>query len=321
METVIGTNIQHAAKLLMADEVVAIPTETVYGLAGNACSETALLKIFNTKQRPLHNPLILHVASLEQAMPFCLHIPETVKALTEKFWPGPLTLLLPKKPGSLPNLLNNNLPEIAVRVPDHPLTLALLNQLPFPLAAPSANPFGYISPTTPEHVLKQLGGKIPYILDGGPCKRGIESTIVRVTEEGITVLRPGAIPAEKIAEFTDEVHQHTPQPREKIVAPGMLDQHYAPRTPLTLLDTIPPDWVSSSTPNRGFLLFNSPLEGVPASKQIILSASGDLREAAENLYAALHALDTMGLDEIVAEKMPPHGLGVAINDRLLRASH
>jgi L-threonylcarbamoyladenylate synthase len=229
-------------------------------------------------------------------------------------------MLLPKKPGTVPDVLNNSLPEIAVRIPDHPLTLALLQELDFPLAAPSANPFGYISPTTPDHVMKQLGGKIPYILDGGPCRRGIESTIVRFDGDEVVVLRQGAIPTETILQTVEKVRLHV-QKSATVVAPGMLASHYAPRTKLILVDDAAKELTNLPTGNYGALLFDHSLNSLPAANQIVLSPTGDAEESAARLYAALHELDAQGFDLIVAERHPNTGVGAAINDRLTRAAH
>lgn len=314
---IIGKDIAKVSELLKQGELVAIPTETVYGLAANALDSQAVLSIFETKQRPAFDPLIVHAHSLESLGRYVLDIPEKARWLAEAFWPGPLTLLLPKT-HLIPDLVTAGLPTVAVRVPNHPLTLDLLSTLNFPLAAPSANPFGYISPTTAEHVAAQLGNKIPYILNGGECTVGIESTIVGFYDQTPTVMRLGGLRLEDIEAIIGQVAttlHSTSNPQ----APGMLKGHYAPKKPLYLVsrEEMTRQQVS---PETGFLLFERPngLEGGP--NHLILSPEGDFREAAHNLFAYLRELDHMPVREIWAEKLPDRDLGRAINDRLLRAS-
>ncbi|HNH60761.1 MAG TPA: L-threonylcarbamoyladenylate synthase, partial [Cyclobacteriaceae bacterium] len=221
-----GVDIAKAVELLTHDELVAIPTETVYGLAGNALSRTAVTKIFSVKNRPQFDPLIVHVPNLDKANDYVAEIPEQAKKLADKFWPGPLTLLLKKK-SIIPDLVTAGLDTVGIRCPDHSLTRQLLQALPFPLAAPSANPFGYVSPTKPEHVNEQLGTKIQYILDGGPCPIGIESTIVGFEDNVPVVYRMGGLSLEAIEETIGNVKlmtHSTSNPK----APGQLKSHYAP---------------------------------------------------------------------------------------------
>ena len=314
-----GSDIAHAAARLRAGELVAIPTETVYGLAANATNPQAVEGIFTAKQRPTHNPLILHFADLGAVQAYVAEFPPAALALAKRFWPGPLTLLLPKRDGMVLDIVNNGLPVVAVRVPAHPMTLELLRQLDFPVAAPSANPFGYISPTTAGHVESQLGDKIAYILDGGPCPSGIESTIVRFENGHPVVLRHGAIPLEAIEEVAGNTTVQT-KATKVTIAPGMLASHYSPRTPLVLVEAAQSYLDQLETGNYGALVLQTPLTGVAEAKQMVLSSSGNLVEAAQNLYAAMHFLDSLGLDLIVAELLPQIGLGAAINDRLSRAS-
>ncbi len=295
---------------------MAIPTETVYGLAADALNPDAVLGIFKAKNRPTFNPLIIHVASVAQAMPYVADFPPLAQALAAACWPGPLTLLLPKKP-VVPDLVTAGNDRVAIRVPDHPLTLALLERLDFPLAAPSANLFGYISPTDAQHVQAQLGDKIAYLLDGGPAKIGIESTIVGFDESGQPLIyRQGGISQEAIEAITGPVGilTHTGQP----LSPGMLKSHYAPRTPLITGDIAA---LIRQHPEKklGILAFQHPYDGVPPAQQRCLSPTGNLDEAAKNLFAALHQLDALGLDLILAGQAPEQGLGRAINDRIERA--
>ena len=292
-----------------------MPTETVYGLAGNALDPDAVLTIFRVKNRPSFDPLIVHIDSLDKLDQFVTKVPEAARRLAEAFWPGPLTLLLPKR-ALIPDLVTAGLPTVAVRIPNHPLTLELLRSLDFPLAAPSANPFGYISPTTALHVADQLGDQIPYILDGGPAGIGLESTIVGFEEDIPTVFRLGGMALEDIEEVIGPVSVRT-HSTSNPKAPGMLSNHYAPRTPLVLLAP-----GESPPPNEraGALAFRQPFGGLNPDFQRVLSETGDLNEAAKNLFAHLRALDTLPVDIIYAQSMPNQGLGSAINDRLRRAS-
>lgn len=312
----IGKDLDYAIQLLAGEELVAIPTETVYGLAGNALSVEAVVKIFAVKNRPAFDPLIIHTNAIDRLPAWTYPLPEPLVLLAEKFMPGPLTLLVPKRP-IIPDLVTAGLPLVAVRIPRHPLSLQLLEKLDFPLAAPSANPFGYISPTTARHVEQQLGDKIKYILDGGACKIGLESTIVGLEKGVVTIFRKGGLTVEVIEEVVGPVkvrgHSHSnPQ------APGMLQSHYAPRIPLQLgnLQELYRQHIGQRV---GVLAFQKGLEQVPEEEQILLSPAGDLQEAARELFAAMRQLDRMKIDVILAEPFPETGLGRAINDRLRRA--
>jgi len=315
----IGVDIEKAAAFLRQGKLVAIPTETVYGLAGNALDVKAVSSIFQTKNRPSFDPLILHVASLEQVSPFVSEFPEKLKRLAEAFWPGPLTLLLPRK-SIVPDLVTSGLDRVAVRVPNHPLTLALLGQLDFPLAAPSANPFGYISPTQAAHVAAQLGAQIPFILDGGACAVGLESTIVGMEEEQVIIYRLGGLELSKIESVvgTVTVQAHsTSNPS----APGQLASHYAPQKPFILgnLGELVPQLIQQGK-KVGVLSFSTHFPSLSADCQVVLSASQDLTEAAQRLFMAMRLLDESQAELIVAEFVPEIGLGRAINDRLKRAA-
>lgn len=313
----IGKDIDRAKQLLMEGKLVAIPTETVYGLAANALNEKAVLEIFKAKGRPHFDPLIVHVASLAQAETLASNFPEKAKVLAQKFWPGPLTLLVPKK-GTVPDIVTSGLNTVGLRCPDQELTLQLLKSLSFPLAAPSANPFGYVSPTTPQHVNEQLGDKVAYILDGGECRVGIESTIVGFENEQATVLRLGGLAIEKIEHFTGPllVQLHSSSNPH---APGQLQSHYAPGKKI-ILGTEAQLQAQAHT-NAGTIMFYKALTGIPANRQIILSPNRNLEEAAQHLFAALRTLDKTSIDVILAELVPDTGLGRAINDRLRRAAH
>ncbi len=310
----ISAHIDTALKHLVANDLVAIPTETVYGLAGNALNELAISRIFEVKRRPKFDPLIAHVGAFSTLDQLVRYIPEKARKLADQFWPGPLTLLLPKKQ-EVPDLLTSGSDRVAVRVPDHPLTLALLKKLDFPLAAPSANPFGYVSPTTAQHVADQLGEDIPYILDGGSCTIGLESSIVGFEDDEVIVYRLGGLPLEKIIDSVGPVRVHLNKSSNP-QAPGMLKSHYSPGKQVVLgdLETLIQDTKSKRV---GIISFNQVFEGL---QQFTLSPSGDMQEAAANLFKALRELDGAPIDIILAEKVPDQGLGKAINDRLERAA-
>ena len=325
MDTLLGTDLAHAAALLRAGELVAIPTETVYGLAGHGLREDSLRRIFAVKGRPLTNPLILHFASVEQLPAYVrmAAVPAAAHRLLAAFSPGPLTLLLPREPAVVPDLVTAGLPDVAVRIPAHALVQDLLRRLDFPLAAPSANPFGYISPTRPAHVLSQLGGHIPYVLDGGACQAGIESTVVGFGPAGEPVVyRPGAISLEMLQAVVPATRMRTaPEKARPAASPGLLPYHYSPHTPLQLFGpghaALPPFDVATT----GALTLREPLPGLPAAQQIVLSPGrGDLAEAAHGLYAALHQLDALGLQLLLAERLPNTSLGLALNERLEKAA-
>ena len=315
----VGTDIQKASTYLQQGQLVAIPTETVYGLAGNALDVKAVSSIFETKDRPSFDPLILHVASLEQVNPFVSSFPEKLKRLAEAFWPGPLTVLLPRQ-ASVPDLVTSGLDRVAVRVPNHPLTLALLAQLDFPLAAPSANPFGYISPTQAAHVEAQLGTQIPYILDGGACAVGLESTIVGMEWEQVVIYRLGGLELSKIESLvgpvTVQAHS-TSNPS----APGQLASHYAPRKPFLVgeLNELVPKLIQEGKA-FGVLSFSTHFPALPSDREFVLSPSQDLQEAAQRLFMGMRLLDESDAAVILAEFVPEIGLGRAINDRLKRAA-
>lgn len=311
----IGKDINKAKHLLEQGGLVAIPTETVYGLAANALNPDAVIRIFEAKNRPQFDPLIVHVPSLENARRYVAGVPDKAEALASAFWPGPLTLLLEKKE-IVSDLVTAGLPTVGIRCPDHPLTRALLDVIDFPLAAPSANPFGYISPTTPEHVQQQLGDKIGYILDGGPCQIGLESTIVGFDNDGGIVYRNGGLKIEDIEKVIGKVRlqivsSSNPQ------APGQLQSHYAPMKRL-VVGNIEELMLQHASEPVGVLSFKKDWQ---TPYQYILSPSGNTEEAARNFFAGLRALDALPVHVILAEYVPEAGLGKAINDRLRRASY
>ncbi|GCD77165.1 threonylcarbamoyl-AMP synthase [Thermaurantimonas aggregans] len=315
----IGTDIQKAAALLQAGEVIGMPTETVYGLAGNALNAQAVAKIFAIKKRPTFDPLIVHIFDLSQIELLSKSsLSESFYVLANRFWPGPLTLVV-EKSDAVPDIVTSGLSTVGIRMPAHPMAQQLLRLCNLPLAAPSANPFGYISPVTAEHVARQLGDQVPYILDGGRCQIGLESTIVDCTVTPARILRKGGISVEKIAEalgYQPDVLSHsTDNPK----APGMLSSHYAPRKKLILTDQKSVFSYYHNKNNIAFLRYRTPIKQHPIQR--ILSPNGSDAEAAANLFYFLRELDEMSeIDLIVAEKAPDKGLGPAINDRLQRAA-
>lgn len=313
----ITNSIDKAIHALTKDEVVAIPTETVYGLSANAYSEKAVEKIFDLKKRPMYNPLIVHIKGASSLTEVAQNIPDTAYKLAEIFWPGPLTLLLEKQP-HVSDLVTSGKKTVAVRVPDHPLTLELLENLPFPLVAPSANIFGSISPTCTEHVYKYFGNSIE-ILEGGECRKGIESTIIGFDNQHPIVYRHGSIPAEEIEKITGKLKTITNNDQSP-EAPGMLSRHYAPNTDTYLTDDVPGSLQKFEGKRIGLLLYKQPIQHENITHQEVLSASANLDEAAKNFYAFLHHLDSKNLDVIIAERLPESGLGKTINDKLERAT-
>ncbi len=263
---VIGTDIEQAANLLRTGKLVAIPTETVYGLAANAFIEPAVVSIFEAKQRPAFDPLIVHTHSINQFEQIAVHIPDLAYKLAEAFMPGPVTLILPRNP-QIPLLVTSGNELVGVRIPDHPLTLNLLQQLDFPVAAPSANPFGYVSPTTAQHVAQQLGERIPYILDGGPCQVGIESTIIQIINSQVAILRLGGLAIEQIEAVIGKPIHHIKTSSSNPKAPGMLSSHYAPRKKV-ILGNINENLKKYDPQKNGHLVFSEFVRGSAARAAI-----------------------------------------------------
>ena len=320
MKTETGVDISTAASYLTNGELVAIPTETVYGLAANALNEDAVLNIYAAKNRPQFNPLIMHVASFEQAKKYIKDIPAEAEQLAAAFWPGPLTMLFNKQQ-NVPDLVTAGSKRVAIRVPNHPLTLQLLSQLEFPVAAPSANPSGYVSPTTAEHVYEGLQSKIPYILDGGACGVGVESTIIGWNENGETELyRLGGIAVEQIEAVIGKTIKHHKKVTDNPNTPGQLKSHYATHTPLYLgnIDELLPLFADKKII---LINFNQYRDEIKKEQQFVLSANGNANEAAKNLFRVLREADNMDADVILAELLPDEGLGRAVNDRMERAQH
>ncbi len=318
--------VSRAARLLAGGELVALPTETVYGLAADAAQPQAIAAIFQAKERPFFDPLIVHVPGAEWLERIARPGPgerALVQRLVAAFWPGPLTILLPRHPEAVPDIVTAGSPFVAVRMSAHPVFTAVLREFGRPVAAPSANRFGRISPTTGAHVERELAGRIPLILDAGPTLHGLESTIVALETggDGLRILRPGPVTAEMLGTFAAVSAGSAPTGQEK-AAPGQLPGHYAPRTPLRLLrtgETVPTD---AGERRHGLLAYRHdvPVAGGPYTRTETLCATGDLREAAANLFAALRTLDDAGLDLILAQEVPENGLGVAIMERLRRAA-
>ena len=317
-------NLAYLARQLRAGELVAVPTETVYGLAANALDARACAKIFRAKGRPTHDPLIVHIHSLAQLTLLCEPNSSALK-VARKFWPGPLTLVLPKK-SVVPALVTSGRDSVAVRMSSHRLFRRLLKLTNLPLAAPSANPFGYISPTSAEHVRQSLGTKIRFILDGGAAQIGVESTILDLRDpKRPSILRPGAITA---AQLTRALGRRVTNAKKISVrhdtaagqvAPGMLARHYSPRTPVVLHARLPSMAHAGRNPAEAFVYLRRPAG--PATPNVFwLDERGDLRGVARRLFATLRKLDGMKLARIHVERAPNQGLGQAINDRLSRAA-
>jgi L-threonylcarbamoyladenylate synthase len=317
VKTEISTDRNAAVELLRQGEVVALPTETVYGLAADALDPIAVAKIFEAKGRPRFDPLIVHLPDrdwLDKIANLQKQDRQLLGKLAEKFWPGPFTIVLPKR-DVVPEIVTAGLETVAVRISAHPVFAEIVRGFGKPLAAPSANRFGRISPTTAKHVLDELGGLIPLIIDAGSTTHGIESTIVAVRDGRIEVLRRGPIMSEQLSAFGEVAIGKS---GAKISAPGQLASHYAPKTTLRLLDDVKS---FESRGRRCALLAWTPLKSDDRFVAIRnLSEKQDLREAAANLFRYLRELDELDVAFIVAERVPDHGLGAAILDRLTRAS-
>jgi L-threonylcarbamoyladenylate synthase len=331
VKTVLSTDRTAAIELLRQGDVVALPTETVYGLAADALNPIAVAKIFEAKDRPRFDPLIIHLPNrswLEKIADLTGQDRKLILKLTDEFWPGPFTIVLAKRE-IVPEIVTAGLDTVAIRISAHPVFSAIVRELDQPLAAPSANRFGRVSPTTAQHVLDELEGRIPLIIDAGPTQHGIESTIVAIRSSKIEILRRGPVTPERLLEFAEI--NIAPLPERKISAPGQLPSHYAPKTPLHLIDDAA-TFSPSQNQRVGLLAWTggSPslasrrLESRGSKPFVVvrkLSEQQNMREAAANLFRYLRELDALRLDLIVAERVPPQGLGAAIMDRLERAAH
>lgn len=318
MNTQISNDIEKAAELLKNGSVVGIPTETVYGLGASIFNSKAIDYIFELKKRPRTNPLIVHISSIDQLADLTTDFPEAAQKLAEKFWPGSLTMVLPKS-DKIPNQITANKSSVAIRIPNHPIFLDLIN-LVGPIAAPSANPYERISPTTADHVAKYFPNGLSMVLEGGACENGIESTIVGFENNKAIIYRLGSISVEEIEAVIGQVEIKN-EAKGVSIAPGMSEKHYAPITKTILTDAID-DFIDDFEAQKiGVIRFKSEQKHPAVLKQFTLSPSGDLKEAAAKIYAYLHELDHLKLDFILVEPLPNTGLGVSINDRLKRATH
>ncbi len=312
-------SIRRAARTIKTGGLVAFPTETVYGLGCDAMNANAAAKVFEVKQRPQFDPLIVHIADLKQLEMVIASLPAVGQRLIDTFWPGPLTLVLPKQP-AIPDLVTAGLSTVAVRMPNHPVAQTLIREAGTPIAAPSANPFGYVSPTTAQHVADGLGNRVDLILDDGPCPIGVESTIVSLVGSHPELLRPGSITIEQLSTVIGSIHRAAPV-NEIPIAPGQLSRHYATRTPVTILASTGARPILNDDERAGLLIFSHARDSDNRFTAVeVLSITGDLREAARHLFAALRRLDSLGLDRIYAEPCQEEGLGVAIMDRLRRCA-
>lgn len=315
----ISKDINLAVSILQQEGIIGFPTETVYGLAGNIFSEKAVKQIYEVKQRPMFNPLIAHLKGIEQLDAVATQIPAKAYQLAEAFWPGPLTLVLEKQ-AHIPDWITAGKSTVALRVPAHPMALALLKQLDFPLAAPSANPFSTVSPTSAVHVENYFGDQLPLVLDGGECQRGIESTIIGFENQQPVLYRHGSITVEEIETVIGPLLVKN-QNNEAPEAPGMLLKHYSPATKFILTDDIESIIENRIEQKIGLITLNRTITHPAVNTCIPLSLQANLAEAAANLYATMHQLDRLGLDLIIAEYMPDTGLGRSMNDRMKRASY
>lgn len=307
-----------AAATLRDGGLVAFPTETVYGLGADATNATAVAKIFDAKDRPRFDPIIVHLADAGDLETVTTHVSPVADLLARSFWPGPLTMVLPRGE-TIPPIVSAGLPTVGVRVPDHPIATQLIQLADRPIAAPSANRFGRISPTTAAHVSGQLAEHLDGILDGGPCRVGVESTVVDLSGPRPRLLRHGGVTHEQLQEVVGpvEIHRGTQPVDQAAPAPGMLARHYAPNTPIVLV-TDPP--AEPPGPRAGLLSLTRPGSTDGWARIEVLSETGDLVEATAGFFAALHRLDDAELEQIVAHGFPETGLGVALNNRLERAA-
>lgn len=322
LKTIVCQDVSTASAMLRNGQLVAFPTETVYGLGADARNPESVARIFESKQRPTFDPLIVHVTGTDSAKSITSQFPKIAEQLAAAFWPGPLTLVLPKSP-IIPDLVTAGLPGVGIRIPSHPVALRLLTEAGCPVAAPSANPFSQISPTTAQHVLDGLAGRIDAVLDGGPCGIGVESTVLSLMAERPTILRPGGLPIEEIEAVVGPVERAIPDDSQENAAqpaPGMLSRHYAPRTRLLIIS--PDEEARPVSGHRsGLLTYGTRAEDDRFQKTVRLAESDNLRTCAAHFFAGLRSLDAENLDVIIARSFPATGLGIALNDRLRRAAN
>lgn len=320
LDTTLINDTVDAANRLRAGQLVAFPTETVYGLGANALDPIAVARIFEAKNRPDFDPLIVHLADFEQLDTVTRRVPDVARALADQFWPGPLTMVLPKS-DAVPDLVTSGLDGVGVRIPRHDIARQLLRAADCPVAAPSANPFGGVSPTTAVHVLQGLSGRIDAVLDGGPCPVGVESTVVSLMNDKPVVLRLGGLPLEALEEVTGPIEVACANPEKDDAAqpaPGMLSRHYAPGASIVPIEA--DAVIQSAGPRTALLTWGTALAEGEYLAVERLSRSDDLQECAANFFAALRSLDAANPDVIIARRFPDHGLGRTLNDRLQRAS-
>jgi len=310
-----GAARERAAGLLREGDIVAFPTETVYGLGADAFNPEAVAKIFELKKRPRFDPLIVHIAGRETVETLAASVPDAAVRLMERFWPGPLTVILPKRP-VVPDIVTAGLATVGVRMPNHPVALDLIKRLGRPVAAPSANPFGYMSATTARHVARLFDDGLPLVLDGGPASYGIESTVVSISGGRVRVHRHGSVSMEELAACVGEVFEKKQDGEGVYEAPGETPYHYAPHTPLRVIG----DASEIKVENSAFLAFKKPKNGPAARHVRVLSEKGDLREAAARFFSSLIELDGTASEVIYAEAMPETGLGRAMMERLKKAA-
>jgi L-threonylcarbamoyladenylate synthase len=307
--------IEQAALILKNGGLVAFPTETVYGLGASALNPKAVARVFEVKNRPSFDPFIVHIANVSDLEQLCARVSTKAYELIDAFWPGPLTLVLPKSE-IIPDIVTAGNSTLAVRMPSHPIALELIKQSGLPIAAPSANPFSRLSPTTALHVESQIGSRIDLIIDGGSCSIGVESTVLELGKESV-LLRPGAITIEELEAVIGPVKNSFSS--SKPHSPGQLLHHYSPNTRLKIVEN--DNIIIQEGTKAGFLSFRGIINNYPFKNIEILSESGDLYQAASNLFSALHRLDVADLDIIYAESIPESGIGMAIMDRLRKAEH
>lgn len=308
-------SIEYAASILKSGGLVAFPTETVYGLGASAFDTKAVARVFKVKNRPSFDPFIVHISDPLDIEPLCTTISNKAYKLIEKFWPGPLTLVLPKS-DKIPDIVTAGNKTLAVRMPSHPIALELIRQTGLPIAAPSANPFSRLSPTTAVHVESQIGSEIDLIINGGSCSIGVESTVIELNEE-VTLLRPGGITIEEIEDVIGHVNSSFSSAKPH--SPGQLLHHYSPNTRLEIIKD--KNFIIPKGLKAGLLSFRGSQNQFHFKNVEVLSESGDLYQAASNLFSALHRLDVAALDIIYAETVPEKGIGMAIMDRLKKAEH
>ncbi|MCL4115737.1 UNVERIFIED_CONTAM: hypothetical protein GTU68_019757 [Idotea baltica] len=326
-ETEILTDTQAAADLLRQGKLLAFATETVYGLGADATNSVAVAAVFEAKKRPAFDPLIVHVPDVASAKEVATEWPAMAEKLAAEFWPGPLTMVLPKR-AHISDLVTSGLPGVGIRIPAHPLARQLLLDFGGPVVAPSANLFGAISPTSADHVLQGLNGRIAAVLDGGSCDVGVESTVISLMNDRPVILRPGGLPKEDLERITGPIgiaKANSELNDEAQPAPGMLSRHYAPATRMVLIE-IEDHAIPMPNGRSGLLTYrrpshvNSDGDDSDFDECRQLGMVDDLKTCASGFFAALRSLDAAGLDVIIARKFPTHGLGIALNDRLKRAA-